>query len=55
MIIGMPAQASANLIPKYVSQAEVMIYEKAAHGMYLTHAEKVLEEILDVVKLVSGS
>jgi pimeloyl-ACP methyl ester carboxylesterase len=42
---------SANLIGEYVPQAEVKIYEKAAHGLYLTHAEKVLEE---VVTLVSG-
>ena len=36
---------SANLVGKYVKQAEVKIFEKAAHGLYLTHAEKVLEEV----------
>ncbi|OCT44250.1 chloride peroxidase [Cladophialophora carrionii] len=44
-----PAEATAHLIPKLAKQAEVRIYEKAAHGMYLTHAGKVLEDILDVV------
>ncbi len=42
---------SVNLIGEYVKQAEVKIYEKAAHGLYLTHAEKVLGEI---IALVSG-
>lgn len=40
---------SANLIGEYVKQAEVKIYEKAAHGLYMTHAEKVLEEIIAFV------
>ncbi|ETI28721.1 hypothetical protein G647_01172 [Cladophialophora carrionii CBS 160.54] len=44
-----PAEATAHLIPKLATQAEVRIYEKAAHGMYLTHAGKVLEDILDFV------
>ena len=46
---GMPPSISANLIGKHVKQAEVKIFEKAAHGMYLTHAEKVLEEVLAFV------
>jgi hypothetical protein len=32
-----------------MSQAKVKIYEKAAHGMYLTHAEQVVEDLLAVV------
>jgi pimeloyl-ACP methyl ester carboxylesterase len=46
---GNPAEATAQLIQKLASKAEVKIYEKAAHGMYLTHAEKVLEDILAFV------
>lgn len=46
---GMPAEASANLIPHFAKQAEVKIYEKAAHGLYLTHAEKILEDIIAFV------
>ncbi|EXJ64777.1 hypothetical protein A1O7_01115 [Cladophialophora yegresii CBS 114405] len=44
-----PAEATAHLIPKLAKQAEVKIYERAAHGMYLTHAAKVLEDILAFV------
>ena len=40
---------SATLIGEYVKQAEVKIVEKAAHGLYLTHAEIVLEEIIGFV------
>ena len=41
---------SANLIGEYVKQTEVKIYEKAAHGLYLTHADNlVLEEIIAFV------
>ena len=47
----MPASCSTDLIPKYAKQAEVKIYEKAAHGLYLTHAEKLIG---DVVSFVSG-
>ena len=45
----MPASMSANLIGEYVKQAEVKICAKAAHGVYLTHAEQVLEEIIAFV------
>ena len=46
---GMPAEASALIIPKLARQAQVKIYEKAAHGMYLTHADQVLRDILNFV------
>lgn len=46
---GNPAEATAHLIPKLTKQAEVKIYEKAAHGMYVTHSEKVLDDILTFV------
>lgn len=40
---------SANLIGEYVKHAEVKIFEKAAHGLYLTHADRVIEEVVDFV------
>ncbi|KAH0841354.1 hypothetical protein AYO21_04949 [Fonsecaea monophora] len=43
------AEATANLIPNLVSQAQVKIYDKAAHGMYLTHANQVTDDILSFV------
>jgi pimeloyl-ACP methyl ester carboxylesterase len=51
MSLGMPASMSAKLIGEYIPRAEVKIFDKAAHGLYLTHAERVLEEI---VAFVSG-
>ncbi|KAG9769664.1 hypothetical protein KCU88_g6810, partial [Aureobasidium melanogenum] len=45
----MPADASANLIPQYAKQAQIKIYKEAAHGLYLTHADEVLEDILGFV------
>ena len=50
-MLGMPASASAQIMEKLVPEGlcEVKIYEKAAHGLYLTHAGKVLEDILGFV------
>lgn len=45
----MPAEAGANLIPQLAPQGRVEIYEQAAHGLYLTHGEKVLQDILTFV------
>jgi pimeloyl-ACP methyl ester carboxylesterase len=45
----MPAEASASLVPQIAKQARVKIYKNAAHGLYLTHANEVLEDILDFV------
>ncbi|ETN45903.1 uncharacterized protein HMPREF1541_00084 [Cyphellophora europaea CBS 101466] len=54
---GMPASASAHLIEKLVpvDLCEVKIYEKAAHGLYLTHAGQVMEDILRFVSTASPS
>lgn len=46
---GMPAEASAHLINDYAEHAVVKIYENSAHGLYLTHAERVIEDILAFV------
>ncbi len=45
----MPASCSASLIPTYANQTKVKIYEKAAHGLYLTHAQQVTDDILAFV------
>jgi non-heme chloroperoxidase len=47
---GMPYEAGAKLIEGLVPNVRVSIYEKAGHGLYLTNAEKVIEEILGFVK-----
>ena len=46
---GMPAEASAHVIPQYVKHARVKMYENAAHGLYLTHANQVISDVLDFV------
>lgn len=45
----MPAECSANIIPTLAKQAQVKIYKNAAHGLYLTHANEVLEDIFAFV------
>lgn len=46
---GMPFEASSRIIKELVPRAHVVVYEKAAHGLCVTHAEKVVD---DVVKFV---
>lgn len=45
----MPAESSANIISTLVTQAQVKIYKNAAHGLYLTHADQLLDDILTFV------
>lgn len=49
----MPYEASSRLIGELVPGAEVKVYEKAAHGLYLTHKGQVLEDLLGFVAKVS--
>lgn len=51
----MPASASADLIKKLMPEElyEVKIYDKASHGLYLTHADQVMRDLLDFVVSVS--
>lgn len=44
----MPYEASS-IIQELVPGAEVKLYEKAAHGLYLTHKKQVLEDLLKFV------
>jgi hypothetical protein len=55
MSSGMPASASADLIKKLVpgGLCEVKIYEKAAHGLYLTHAGQVMSDVLSFISSIS--
>ena len=51
----MPASASAYLIEKLIPDGlcQVNMYEKAAHGLYLTHAGKVMGDILAFISAAS--
>ncbi|MCJ1254749.1 hypothetical protein MMC24_002565 [Lignoscripta atroalba] len=43
---GMPFEASTKLIEELMPRTQVKIYGKAGHGLYLTHTQQVLEDIL---------
>jgi non-heme chloroperoxidase len=47
---GMPYEASSKIVADILGhKADSRIYEKAAHGLYLTHQERVLKDILGFV------
>ncbi|KAK3296420.1 Alpha/Beta hydrolase protein [Chaetomium fimeti] len=43
---GMPVEASSALIHKILPWSQLKVYENAGHGIYLTHAQQVLDDIL---------
>jgi non-heme chloroperoxidase len=50
---GMPYDASSKIVADILGHtADARIYEKAAHGLYLTHQEKVLQDILGFVTVI---
>ena len=50
---GMPYEASGKIVAGILGRtADTRIYEKAAHGLYLTHRERVLKDILEFVKAI---
>ena len=51
----MPYEAGVSLIEGLVPNTRVSMYEKGAHGIYLTHAQKVIEDILGFIKGRGGA
>ena len=47
---GMPYEASARIVRELVPRAEVKVYEKAAHGLCVTHAQRVVGDVVDFVR-----
>ena len=47
---GMPYEASARIVKELVPRAEVKVYEKAAHGMCVTHAQRVVGDVVEFVR-----
>ncbi|KAH6839497.1 Alpha/Beta hydrolase protein [Chaetomium sp. MPI-CAGE-AT-0009] len=43
---GMPVESSSVLIHKILPWSQLKVYEKAGHGLYLTHAQQVLDDVL---------
>lgn len=48
----MPAEASAKIIKDMVPWAQLKVYEKAGHGLYLTHASEFVADILAFVESI---
>lgn len=46
---GMPYEASSKFVKDLVPRAEVKLYEKAGHGLNVTHAEQLVRDIVDFV------
>lgn len=45
----MPLEASSQYIKTYVPGSKIKIYDNAAHGLYYTAADEVMEDILNFV------
>ncbi|PKS05628.1 hypothetical protein jhhlp_008147 [Lomentospora prolificans] len=43
---GMPVEASAKIVKEMVPWIQLKVYEKAGHGMYLTHSQQLMEDLL---------
>ena len=50
---GMLYEASSKIVKDILQgKADAVIYEKAAHGLYLTHQERLLKDILGFTRMV---
>ncbi|KAK4235399.1 Alpha/Beta hydrolase protein [Achaetomium macrosporum] len=43
---GMPLEASSAVVHRLLPWSELKVYERAGHGLYLTHAQRVLDDLL---------
>ncbi|KAL1953961.1 hypothetical protein VTO42DRAFT_1877 [Malbranchea cinnamomea] len=43
---GCPASASVDIVQKIIPRVMVEIYENGSHGIYLTHRQQLLKDIL---------
>ena len=46
----LPYEAGAKLIEALVPDTRMRVYEKGGHGIYLTHAQQVIEDILGFIQ-----
>ncbi|KAH7114749.1 Alpha/Beta hydrolase protein [Dactylonectria estremocensis] len=51
---GMPLEASGRVIKEMLPWADLRVYENAGHGLYLTHADRVLKDIIEIVARKPG-
>ncbi|KAK4151555.1 Alpha/Beta hydrolase protein [Chaetomidium leptoderma] len=47
---GMPVEGSSAVVHKMLPWSQLKVYEKAGHGLYLTHAQQVLDDLLTFLK-----
>lgn len=46
---GMPLEASSKIVEEMLPWTELKVYEKAGHGLYLTHAIQVIADLVEFV------
>ncbi|KAK4098873.1 alpha/beta-hydrolase [Parathielavia hyrcaniae] len=51
---GMPLDASAVLVHQLIPWSQLKVYEKAGHGLYLTHDKRVLEDMLAFLEPIAA-
>ncbi|KAL2140146.1 hypothetical protein VTI28DRAFT_4195 [Corynascus sepedonium] len=51
---GMPLETSAALVHKMLPWSQLKVYKKAGHGLYLTHAQQTLDDILAFIKPIAS-
>ena len=49
---GAPYEATSKLVGEIMGNASTKVYEKAGHGLYITHATQVMNDILHFVHSV---
>ncbi|KAK0616553.1 Alpha/Beta hydrolase protein [Immersiella caudata] len=52
--VGMPVEVSGGLVKGMLEWAVLRVYEGAGHGLYQTHAERVVRDVLEFVQSVPG-
>ncbi|KAK4452718.1 Alpha/Beta hydrolase protein [Podospora aff. communis PSN243] len=52
---GMPVEVSGGVIKEMVGWAELRVYEGAGHGLYQTHVEMVVRDVLEFMEGVVGA
>ncbi|KAK4039493.1 Alpha/Beta hydrolase protein [Parachaetomium inaequale] len=51
---GMPLETSAAIVQKLLPWSQLKVYEKAGHGLYLTHAQQVVDDILAFLEPIAS-
>ncbi|CAI4212187.1 unnamed protein product [Parascedosporium putredinis] len=52
---GMPLEASAQIVKEMVPWVDLKVYEKAGHGLYLTHSGQLMEDLVSFFRQVENA